>query len=126
MDQTPFFPSELIHAIKPAIATLTGGAVVDVVTLPSAVALGAPSRIRVLFARESNGAMMSIAAVRLGESVIPISQLDVAWAPYWLTTLPAAIGAEIRRRRSAQSAPPAKPIPTATVHAPPASNARSA
>jgi len=118
MEQASFcFPSQLIHAVKPAIATLLGGAVVDVMTLPSAVALGAPSRIRVLFAREANGTMMSVSAVRWGEAVVPIGELNVPWAPHWLATLTAAIGAEVRRRRVAHSTPPPKPRPTS---APPA------
>ena len=92
-------PTQLVRAVKPAIPTETGGSVVDVMVLPSVIALGAPSRLQVVFERdEMDRNQMAVLALRWSNWQVSMIELDTPWAEPFLATLAAALGAEVRRR----------------------------
>jgi hypothetical protein len=94
-------PSRLVAAARIPTTSDTGEVFVEMTTLPSVVALGAPIRMGILFERDDGErGMMRVASLRFGESWIPFDEISAPWCAPWLATLAAALGVEARRRRA--------------------------
>jgi hypothetical protein len=94
-------PSRLVAAARSSPIGEGGELVVEIATLPSVVALGAPIRLAIRFERDDGDArMMRVASLRFGVSWIPFEEIHAPSCAPWISSLPAALGVEARRRRA--------------------------
>jgi hypothetical protein len=74
--------------------------VVEIASLPSALALGAPARLTIALRFEAARATLVVAEVKVGNEFVRLAALREAWAPYWIASIRQSLEGEVRRRRS--------------------------
>lgn len=98
---TPFeIPSHWVAGLRALAPLENGGMLLELSTLPAALAAGAPARLAVRLEREPGRGAMRVVAVRIGAEFVPFERLDTPWAAFWIASLPKALEAEVRGRRA--------------------------
>jgi hypothetical protein len=92
-------PARWIAFLRPAIQSIGGLHTLDVATLPTALAFGAPARLTAILEVDSSRARFAVTgAILEGRPRSLVEVEDRAWGPFWLGSLVEAMDGEVRRR----------------------------
>ena len=92
-------PPQWSPHLRPCAPPWALGALIEVSTLPSALALGAPSKVWIAVRYDESKRALIALGVASDTGIVPFDQLHTPWAAFWLETLSEAFEREIRRRR---------------------------
>ncbi len=93
-------PAHWAPHLLSSIERVDGTDTIEVTTLPSALALGAPARVSIAVRYDEASAVLTALGVHSREGVVPFGRFETPWSRFWLESLPDALTAVIRRRRS--------------------------
>ena len=100
-------PSRWIALLRSSMQTVGEHQAIEVTTLPTALAFGAPPRVVAVFEVEPNRARFAVIGAVLEGRVHTLREVEEKrWGPYWIGSLTDAVEGEVHRRQWSRPAIP--------------------